>query len=84
MDNIGFRDYNTIKNEYLEKLKTVEKQLIAYGGPVTVINPQMNKSGKLTLTFNRPIVFPTKILTFYDPDYNEVIPHLTLSKEENS
>ena len=39
MDNIGFRDYNTIKNEYLEKLKTVEKQLIAYGGPVTVINP---------------------------------------------
>ena len=83
MSLIGFRDYDSIKNEYLDELKTVEKQLIAYGGPVTIVSPYMDKSGKLTLAFNRPIVFPTKLLTPYDPSYIEVIIEPTLTKEEN-
>jgi len=44
----------------------------------------MDKSGKLSLAFNRPIVFPTELLTPYDPGYKAVIPQPTLTKEETA
>lgn len=44
--------------------------------------PKIDKSGILNFAFSRPVVFPADLISEINSDYDEVIPKLTLTKEE--
>ena len=60
---------------------TVENYLRVYGGPVSA-KVQMDDLGKLEVEFSRPIVYPKKLISKFDSDYEEQVPELTPTEEE--
>jgi hypothetical protein len=76
LNDIDFKDYQTIYDDYMSGLNTQENMLTIYGGPVTAQDTKMDLFGELKLTFSRPVVFPTTVLTIFDDSYEEEVPEL--------
>ena len=55
---------------------TEESYLDAYGGEVTTEQPKISMFGEFALTFNRPIIFPTDLVSDYIEGYVEDLPEV--------
>ena len=69
-------------DKFLEDYGSPENFLRVFGGQVEFPEPSFDKSGHLSISFSRPIVFPTDLINEYDSSYVKVAPPLWPTEEE--
>ena len=61
---------------------TPENYLRVYGGPVESQSAEMDKNGLTKISLNREVRYPRDLLLDFDTSYQEDIPELVPTEEE--
>ena len=69
-------------DKFLEDYDTIENYQRVFGGQIEFKEPKIDTQGHLSISFSRPVLFPTVLMAEYDDSYKRQIPELKPTEKE--